>query len=118
MRKADLELLEMHLEPLRTAKDRHNETLNELARRVTSLTDQVKDHLRDADANDLAIKQALATVRSLIQRAHRLERSEADPDEPPPDPGVDNAPPPMNIREHRDTVIRTARQQRSGRTVL
>lgn len=117
LRKADLELLDVHLEPLRTTRDRHEAEIKTLERDGKSLSEQLANHLRDADANDLAIKQALATVRSLIQRAHRLSKEELGEEEEEPTVAVDNEPQPMNVRAYRDSVIRKARA-RSGRSAL
>lgn len=118
MRKADLELLEMRLAPHSATLDRHESSINGLERAIKDLTAEVTDHLRNADANDLAIKQALATVRSLIQRAHRLtkaelgEEEEETGDSPAP---VDTGAPPVNTRE---ATLRRARSQTGRRTLL
>jgi len=118
MRKADLELLEMYLEPLRTAKDRHDESINGVERTVRDLSTQVTEHLRDADSNDLAIKQALATVRSLIQRAHRLTKAELGEEEDEPEVAVDTTPPPLNVDQYREAVRKKVRARTGRGTIL
>jgi len=114
MRKSDMEMLEMRLEPLQTARDRHNETINTLGRQLADLTTQVKDLVRDGQAHDLTIKQGLASVRSLLQRAHRLERSQADEDAE----RLDDPEPAVNVAPTRDDIIRAARSRHAGRRML
>ena len=109
MRKADLELLEMHLQPLRTTVDRLQSEVNGGQRALKDLTEEVTNHLRDADSNDLAIKQSLATVRSLIQRAHRLSKAELGEEEEEPEPTIDAEPPPANVEDYKTAVRRRVR---------
>lgn len=98
MRKADLELIEVRLEPLQTARDRHNESINKNERNLSELTERVKDLERDREAHDTNIAQGLASIRSLLQRANRaaretgiIEEEETEPEEekvdnPAPEP--------------------------------
>jgi len=90
VRKQDTEWIEMVLEPLRTAKDRHNESINGVVRRLDDLATQVRDLERDRDSHSLTVEQAANSVRSLLQKAHRelrkagaLEEGE-EPLGPPP----------------------------------
>jgi len=75
MRKADLEYIEMLLEPLRTAKDRHDESINASRRRGTELGERVTALERDRDAHSLTVEQAAHSVRSLLQIANRKLRA-------------------------------------------
>lgn len=118
MRKADLEILEMHLAPLRTTTDRVQSEINGLIRSLKDLTEEVTSHLRDADANDLAIKQALATVRSLIQRAHRLSKAELGEEEDEPEPTLDPEQTPTNVESYREAVRRRVRSQPGRSRIL
>ncbi len=74
MRKQDLELLEMHLEPLRTTKDRHESLINEMKRVNGELQSRVTELEKSETMHGLAIDQGLASIRSLLQRAHREAR--------------------------------------------
>lgn len=104
MRKADTEYVEMLLEPLRTAKDRHDESLRVLERTGKDLLDRVKDIERDKEAYSTGIEQGLASIRSLLQRANRAAREQGiieDADEPTPGQLIDNpAPEPHRVRQH------------------
>jgi len=101
----------MHLEPLRVTKDRHNENLNTLNRQYGELSDLVKDLGRDRDGHDLAIKQGLASIRSLFQTANRKMRETGMLEEKEE---LDPAPPGDNIAPVSPDRIRVA----GGRHVI
>ncbi len=118
MRKSDLELLEMRLEPLQAARDRLTTDLGTVTRAVAELSERVKDMERNTEAHGLSIDQGLASIRSLLQRANRAAREQGiidDDDEAPP---VDNPAPAVNNRPTRDDVIRGARARFQGRSIL
>lgn len=104
MRKADLELIEMNLEPLRTARDRMENRINSLEGITVEQLERIKDLERGKDANDTAIAQGLASVRSMLQRNDKLSRKldAAEEEETPPGmPAVDNpVPEPQRVRMH------------------
>lgn len=118
MRKGDLELLEIRLEPLQTARDRHNESINSNTRNVSELTDRVRDLERDAAAHAVSIDQGLASIRSLLQRANRAAREQGIIEEENGEPEVDTNPAPLNVRGLRDEVIRRARARHPGASIL
>jgi len=118
MRKGDLELVEMHLEPLRSAKDRHDVEINSLERFCKELADRVKDLERDKEAHATSIAQGLASVRSMLQRSNRAARALEEEEEEGEELPVDPAPQPMNIRTARDDVIRRARAKMHGGNLL
>lgn len=96
MRKADIEMLEVRLEPLQTARDRHESEINSTKRATEELRTDVKELKQGAIIHDLAIEQGLASIRSLLQRANKKARETQiiDDDEPPNGiPAVDNLPP-------------------------
>ena len=107
MRQRDIEVFEVHLEPLRIAKDRHESTLRDLIKTCEGLANRVKDLERDGEAHSTSIAQGLASVRSLLQRANRAARAVEEEEEAV----VAEPVPPVNIRQHRDDVIRAARTQ-------
>ncbi len=107
MRKADAELLEMRLEPLQTARDRHNEAINSNTRRFEELQSRVTELERDRDAHSLTVAQAANSVRSLLQQANRKLRDariiEDEPEEvdtPPPE-----TPSSKTVRTHRGRMV-------------
>jgi len=118
MRKGDLEVVEIHLEPLRAAKDRHEADIGELKRHVAEMLDRVKDLERDKEAHSTSIAQGLASVRSMLTRANRAARAVEEVEEEEEELPVDPAPPPMNIRQQRDDVIRRARERQGGANLL
>jgi len=89
MRKGDLELIEVRLEPLQTARDRHESEINSIKRATEELRGQVKDLMKGQTIQDLGIEQGLASIRSLLQRANRKAREQGIIDN---DDEVDNAP--------------------------
>ncbi len=76
MRKSDLELLEVRLEPLQTARDRHESEIGRALRGLDDLLTRVKDLERDGEAHKTDIAQGLASIRSLLQRANRAAREQ------------------------------------------
>ncbi len=114
MRKSDLELLEVRLEPLQAARDRLTTDLGETRRAMSDLLQRVKDIERDGEAHKTDIAQGLASIRSLLQRANRAARA-ADIIE---DDEVAIPEPPVNVQPTRDDIIRQARQRADGRHIL
>jgi len=115
VRKADLELLEVRLEPLQAARDRLTTDLGELRRTVVDLVVQVKDLVRDGEAHKTDIAQGLASIRSLLQRANRAAREQGIIEDDELDLPVD----PVHVAVPTvDDVTRAARAKHSGRTVL
>jgi len=110
MRKSDLELLEVRLEPLQAARDRLTTDLGETRRSVVDLSGRVKELERDSEAHKTDIAQGLASIRSLLQRANRAAREQGIVD----DDEVANPEPVVNVAPSRDDVIRLARS-RHGR---
>ena len=110
MRKSDLELLEVRLEPLQTARDRHESDLGTLHRAVAGLIDQVKDLERNEEIHKTEIAQGLASIRSLLQRANRAAREQGiiEESEVAPEAAA------VNVAPTRDDIIRAARA-RHGR---
>ncbi len=89
MRKGDMELLELRLEPLQIARDRHDQDINELKRHVKDLADRLDSVERDRASFALTMDQAANSVRSLLQQANRKLRDArmlVDTDEPLTDP--------------------------------
>lgn len=111
MRQADLELIETHLEPLRTAKDRHEATLNTLLKSVSKIRAQIKDLKRDRGAHSTSIEQGLASIRSLLTRANRAAREQGIINE---DPELDTAAVEPNVPITRDQIVRAARAKAEG----
>jgi len=111
VRQADLELIETHLEPLRTAKDRHEATIGTLLESVRKMRAQIKDLKRDRGAHSTSIEQGLASIRSLLTRANRAAREqgiieeETELDIPAPNP---------NVALTRDQIVRAARAKSEG----
>jgi len=115
VRKGDLELLEVRLEPLQTARDRLEADLGELRRSVADLTERLKDLERNGEAHKTDIAQGLASVRSLLQRANRAAREQAIIGDDELDLPVD----PVHVAApSRDEVVRAARAKHSGRSLL
>ncbi len=111
MRTADKEYLEMLLEPLRTAKDRHESEIHSINRAMEDVRTKVKDLKRDAGAHSTAIEQGLASIRSLLQRANRAARAQGiiEDDEPdltsvPPDSTVVSSPAPRRTATGRGII--------------
>jgi len=111
VRQADLELIEQHLEPLRTAKDRHEATLNTLLKSISKIRAQVKDLKRDRGAHSTSIEQGLASIRSLLTRANRAAREQGIIEE---DPELDVSEPAVNVAPTRDQIVRAARAKSEG----
>jgi len=114
MRKSDLELLEVRLEPLQAARDRLTTDLGETRRETADLKERVKDLERNEEVHKTEIAQGLASIRSLLQRANRaardvgiIEESEVAPETPP-----------VNVAPSRDDIIREARSRHAGRRML
>jgi len=112
VRKQDIEWVEMMLEPLRTAKDRHNVEINEVARKLSDLATQVRDLERDRDSHSLTVEQAANSVRSLLQKAHRelrragaLEEEEEPLDTQPREAHVGPEPGNIPVTAHGRRVI-------------
>ena len=74
MRKGDLELLEVRLEPLQTARDRHDQDINEVKRQVKDLCERLDSVERDRTSFALTMDQAANSVRSLLQQANKRLR--------------------------------------------
>ncbi len=107
MRKSDVELLEVRLEPLQTARDRHNESINANERQLRELAERVKDLERNGEAHATSIAQGLSSIRSLLQRANRAARDQGMVEEE----GVAEDAPVVNVQPTRDDIIRAARQR-------
>ncbi len=117
MRKGDLELLEVRLEPLQAARDRLTTDLGELRRIVVDLVTKVKDQERDSEAHKTDIAQGLASIRSLLQRANRAAREQRiieDEDEEV----VATPAPAAYVVASPDEKTRAARAKEPGRTIL
>ncbi len=104
VRKSDIEYVEMLLAPLRATADRHESSLNGVERATKEWGDRLGELERDRDANSLSVEQAITSVRSLLQRAHRKMRESGDLEpepEPQGEPEVDNGKPaPHAVRQH------------------
>jgi len=114
MRKSDLEMLEMRLEPHAVSIDRLTSDVSAALRTITELRDQVKDLERNEEIHKTEIAQGLASIRSLLTRANRaakevgiIEDDEVAPDEPA-----------VNVAPTRDDVIRSARLRDGKRHIL
>jgi len=114
MRKSDLELLEMRLEPHGVSIDRLTADMGQWLRAFADLKDRVKDLERDKEAHSTSIAQGLASVRSMLQRNNKavralgeLEEEEVAPDEPE-----------VNVPATRDDIIRAARLRHGKRHLL
>lgn len=109
MRKGDLELLEVRLEPLQTTRDRHESEILSIKRAVEDCRSKLKDLKRDRDAHSTAIEQGLASIRSLLTRANRAAREQKiieDDDDQVPGQPIDNpAPEPHRVRQHGRRLI-------------
>jgi len=110
MRKSDLELLEVRLEPLQAARDRLTTDLGEARRATADLLERVKDLERNEEVHKTEIAQGLASIRSLLQRANRAAREQGIIEDEEVAPEV----PAVNVGPTRDDIIRAARQ-RHGR---
>ncbi len=105
MRKSDLELLEVRLEPLQIARDRLEADSGENRRMVVDLIERVKDLERNEEVHKTEIAQGLASIRSLLQRANRAAREQGIIE----DDEVAEPEPPVNLAPSRDDIIRSAR---------
>lgn len=114
MRKSDLEMLEVRLEPLQTTRDRHESEIASNKRYIVEIGARLKELERDADAHKTDIAQGLASIRSLLQRANRAAREQGIVEEDEVAPEV----PAVNVPRTRDDIIRDARQRHAGRTIL
>jgi len=110
MRKSDLELLEVRLEPLQAARDRLTTDLGETRRSLVDVSGRVKELERDSEAHKTDIAQGLASIRSLLQRANRAAREQGIIEEEE----VAEPVPAVNVAPSRDEIIRAARA-RHGR---
>lgn len=111
MRKGDLELLEVRLEPLQIARDRHDTELLSIERAITELRDQVSGLVKGQTIQDLGIEQGLASIRSLLQRANRAAREQgiiANDDE------LDTP----SVETHNETVSPVRVRQAGNRRVI
>ncbi len=115
MRKGDLELLEMRLEPHARAIDRLTTDLSEAQRTISTLRDQVKDIQRNDEVRKTEMAQGLASIRSLLQRANKVSREVGIVDE---EEVVDRPGKPVNVEAHNDSRLRAIRRNVDGRTVL
>ncbi len=115
MRKADLELLEMRLEPHSRSIERHESEISALRRGGSGLQDRVKDLERNEEVHKLEIAQGLASIRSLLQRANKLSREigiiEGEDELAEPTPAV-------NTAKTTDDIVRAARAKHPGRALL
>jgi len=114
MRKSDLELLEMRLEPHGHAIDRLTSDVSSALRTITELREQVKDLQRNEEVHKTEIAQGLASIRSLLQRANRAAREQGiigEEEVAIPEPVV-------NVEPTRDDIIRQARQRDGRRHIL
>jgi len=118
MRKGDLELLEVRLEPLQTARDRLETAVGEVARQVAAMTDRVKDLERNEEVHKTEIAQGLASIRSLLQRANRAAREVGIVDEDEIVGPLDVEPAGVKVGPTIDERIRAARIAHPERTVL
>ena len=107
MRKSDLELLEVRLEPLQAARDRLTTDLGDTRRLTEDLRERVKDLERNEEVHKTEIAQGLASIRSLLQRANRAARDVGIIEEEE----VVEELPGVNIARSRDDIIRDARQR-------
>jgi len=114
MRKSDLEILEVRLEPLQAARDRLTTDLGENRRMTADLIERVKDLERDAEAHKTDIAQGLASIRSLLQRANRAAREVGIVEEE--EVALEAAP--VNVAPTRDDIIRAARGRDGRRHIL
>jgi len=109
LRKPDIEMLEVRLEPLQTARDRHNEAIHTNVRHIQEIRDRVGELEKMGDINGLAIEQGLASIRSLLQRANRAAREQGiieDDDDLPVETAVDNpGPEPHRVRQRGNRLI-------------
>ena len=105
MRKSDMELLEVRLEPLQAARDRLTTDLGENRRMIVDLVQRVKDIERDGEAHKTDIAQGLASIRSLLQRANRAAREVGIIE----DENLAADEPQVNVAPTRDDIIRAAR---------
>lgn len=115
MRKGDLEMLEVRLEPLQTARDRLEADLGEQRRGLREVRDQVKDLQRNEQTHATEIAQGLASIRSLLQRANRAAREQGIIEDELP---VAEEVPEVNTELTSDQRIAAARTANPGRTVL
>jgi len=105
VRKSDLELLEVRLEPLQAARDRLTTDLGETRRLCVDLVERVKDLERNEEIHKTEIAQGLASIRSLLQRANRAAREQGIIEEEV----LDEPPPPVNTPRGPDQLHRDLR---------
>jgi len=106
LRKADIEMLEVRLEPLQTARDRHESEINSMKRAMEEMRSKYKDLKRDRDAHSTSIEQGLASIRSLLQRANRAAREQGIiEDDPEPQPIDNAAPAPHHVRQRGNRLV-------------
>jgi len=117
MRKADLELLEVRLEPLQTARDRIDEAMRLTVAQLNEVRDKVRDLERNEEIHKTEIAQGLASIRSLLQRANRAARDvgiiEDDELDPPANPVQVVATP-----KTPDSILASARARNPEKTIL
>jgi len=117
MRKPDLEMLELRLEPLQAARDRLTTDLGENRRATGDLLERVKDLERNEEIHKTEIAQGLASIRSLLQRANRAAREQRIIDDDD-DPLLDVTEPIVNTPRTPDDLHRELRGKMSGRVLL
>jgi len=115
MRKGDLELLEMRLDPHSKAIDRLTADVGDSLRALSDLRDRVKDLERAEQTHSTEIAQGLASIRSLLQRANRAAREQGIIEDDPP---IDADEEEVQTVMTRDDATRAARLKLQGRTVL
>lgn len=115
MRKGDLELLEVRLEPLQIARDRLEAGLGNALRSLQALEVRVKDLERNEETHKTEIAQGLASIRSLLQRANRAAREQGMIEG---EEVVAESLPEVNVPRTADQIVVDARARNPGRTVL
>lgn len=115
MRKGDLELLEMRLEPHSRSLERHESEIASNLRYIKELGEKVKDLERNEQVHKTEIAQGLASIRSLLQRANRAAREQGIIEDELP---VAEKELEVNTPRTADQIIADARMANPGRTVL
>jgi len=115
VRKGDLELLEMRLEPHSAAIDRLTSDMGQWLRVVADLKDRVKDIERNDEIRKTEIAQGLASIRSLLQRANKAARDTGIVED---EEDLAVSQPAVNTPRTADQIIADARAKHGGRTVL
>jgi len=115
VRKGDLEMLEVRLEPLQTARDRLEAGQGENRRAISELRDRVKDLERNEEVHKTEIAQGLASIRSLLTRANRAAREQGIIEDEVPLDEISGA---VDVEAHNDQRLDRARNKAGGRRVL